>query len=502
MANIAASDVQQALRFAAREHRLLIGGRWALGKGQEIIQVENPADECLLAVVPQASPEDVDLAVRAAREAFLDGRWSCLPPDRKAEVLFRLADIMEERAATLAALETLDNGKAIAEARGDVQAAVQVIRYYAGWPTKIYGETNPTESKFLSFTLREPVGVCGLIVPWNYPLLMAVWKVAPALACGNTVVLKPAEQTPLSALLLGELCLEAGVPPGVVNVITGDGRTGEAMVRHPGIDKIAFTGSSEVGKKIMATASHTLKRIHLELGGKNANIVFADADLEAALEGAFVGAFENGGQACIAGSRLLVERSIYDEFVKRLAERAEQTRVGPGIREDTEIGAMVSRAHLERIFGYIRIGQEEGAQLVTGGDRALFERGHFMRPTVFGGVTPSMRIAREEIFGPVVAAIPFDTPEEALAVANDTPYGLAGAVWTRDIKRAHALARGLRCGTVWINTYGKVRVTVSFGGTKESGFGRDLGRYSIDAYTEPKSVFVDLSGCGSSAGGR
>lgn len=487
-----AAGVDEAMRFAAREHRLLIGGRWVPSSGAMALEVENPADESLLAVVPSATAADVDRAVRSARDAFRDGRWSLLSPDQKTRILLRLAQLVEERAPVLAALESLDNGKAIVEARQDVAAAAEVLRYYAGWCSKIYGDTNPTEARLFSYTLREPVGVCALIVPWNYPLLMAVWKLAPALACGNTVVLKPAEQTPLSALFLAELCLEAGVPPGVVNVVTGAAETGAALVVHPDVDKVAFTGSTEVGKKIMAAAGRTLKRVHLELGGKNANIIFADADIEAAIEGAFVGAFENGGQACIAGSRVLVQRPAYEQVVRGLAERAERVRVGPPLAEDTDMGPVVSRPHYERILEYIRIGQAEGARIAAGGARAAFERGYFLRPTVFSHVTPAMRIAREEIFGPVVGVVPFDTEEEALAIANDSPYGLAAAVWTNRIQRAHRLARSLRCGTVWINTYGKVRATVSFGGYKESGFGRDLGKYALDAYTEPKAVFVDL----------
>jgi acyl-CoA reductase-like NAD-dependent aldehyde dehydrogenase len=493
MYTLGAMSIQAARAFAAREHRLLVGGEWVESLGGEELPVEDPSTEESLAVVPQASGEDVDAAVAAAREAFDDGRWSRLAPDAKTIVLLRLAELVVEHAEELAALESLDNGKAIAEARGDVAGTAMVLRYYAGWPSKIHGETNPTEQRFLSYTVREPVGVCGQIIPWNYPLLMASWKLGPALACGNTVVLKPAEQTPLSALRLGELCLEAGIPAGVVNIVTGDGRVGAALVEHPQVDKIAFTGSTEVGKRIMAAASSTLKRVSLELGGKNPNIVFGDADLAAAVKGALAGAFENGGMACTAGSRLLVARSVYDEVVERLAAAARTLRVGRGVEESTDIGAIVSREQLEKVRSYLEIGREEGAELVAGGEDPGLGRGHFITPAVFAGAGPEMRIAREEIFGPVVAAIPFDEPEEAAVLANDSPYGLAGAIWTRDVGKAHALARDLRAGTVWINAYGSIRPSVSFGGTKQSGFGRELGLHSIETYTELKSVFVDLT---------
>jgi acyl-CoA reductase-like NAD-dependent aldehyde dehydrogenase len=486
-------SVETARAFAAREHRLLVGGEWVESRDGDVLLVEDPSTEETLAVVPQASAEDVEIAVAAARAAFDDGRWSRLSPDEQTIVLLRLTALVEEHAEELAALESLDNGKAIVEARGDVAGTAMVFRYYAGWPTKLHGETNPTEARFLSYTVREPVGVCGQIIPWNYPLLMASWKLGPALACGNTVVLKPAEQTPLSALRLGELCLEAGLPAGVVNIVTGDGRVGAALVEHPQVDKIAFTGSTEVGKQIMAAAAPTLKRVSLELGGKNPNVVFADADLDAAVRGAIAGAFENGGMACIAGSRLLVERRAYDDVVGRLADEARSLIVGPGVEETSDIGAIVSGEQLERIRSYLDIGRDEGAELVVGGEDPGLGRGHFLTPAVFAGARPEMRIAREEIFGPVVAAIPFDEPEEAAALANDTPYGLAGAIWTRDVGKAHALARSLRAGTVWINAYGSIRPTVSFGGFKQSGFGRELGPHSIETYTELKSVFVDLT---------
>jgi acyl-CoA reductase-like NAD-dependent aldehyde dehydrogenase len=402
-----------------------------------------------------------------------------------------LADAIEAHGEELAALEALDNGKAIKEARWDVAGTVRVLRYYAGWPTKLDGAVNATDRRFLAYTVREPLGVCGQIIPWNYPLLMASWKLGPALAGGNAVVLKPAEQTPLSALRLGELALEAGLPPGVLNVVTGDGSTGAALVAHPGVDKVAFTGSTVVGKEVMRAAADTLKRVTLELGGKNPNLVFADADLDRAVEGALAGAFENGGQACIAGSRVVVERAAHDAFVERLVARTRELRVGPGLDESTDLGAMVSADQRDGILAHIREAEQEGAALACGGQRAG-DRGHFLEPAVLTATAPAMRIWREEVFGPVVTVTPFDGEDEAVALANDTRYGLAAAVWTADAGRGMALARRLRAGTVWVNEYGAVRPEVPFGGFGESGIGRELGVLGLDAYTEPKSVFVAL----------
>lgn len=481
-----------ALSFAREPHRLLIDGNWTQSSSENELQLEDPATAEVIGSAACASAEDVDRAVAAARAAF-DGRvWCDLPPGEQSLRLLRLAELIEERSEELASLESLDNGKPIAEARGDVAGSVDVLRYYAGWTTKLHGETNPTEPRFFSYSLREPVGVCAQIVPWNFPLLMACWKLGPALACGNTVVLKPAEQTPLTALRLAELIGEAGIPDGVVNVITGDGTTGAMLATHAHVDKVAFTGSTETGRTVMAAAAASLKRVSLELGGKNANIVFADGDLDRALDAALEGAFENAGQACTAGSRVLVERSAYDWSTAELSERAAGLVVGPGHSESTQVGALVSAKQLERVTSYVAIGREEGATLIPDGG-ATSGPGHFIRPAVFTDVTPAMRIAQEEIFGPVVVIIPFESEDEAVEIANSTSYGLAAGIWTSDVKRVNRVVRRLRVGTVWVNAYGSVRPTVGFGGVKQSGFGRELGLHSLELYTQAKSVFVDLT---------
>jgi phenylacetaldehyde dehydrogenase len=479
-----------ARAFAARRHGVVIGGEVAHPPGEHIV-VEDPATEEQLAEVPLAGPGVVDQAVAAARAACDDGRWSRLDPVEQEAVLRRLAGLVEGHAEELAWLELLDNGKAMVEARGDVAGTARVLHYYAGWPTKLRGEVHPTDRRFLALTVHEPVGVCGQIIPWNYPLLMASWKLGPALAAGNAAVLKPAEQTPLSALRLAELCLEAGIPPGVVNVVTGDGGTDAALAAHRRLDKVAFTGSTEAGRNVMAAASNAITRVTLELGGKNPNLVFADADLDAAVEGALAGAFENAGQACIAGSRLLVERAAHDDVVARVAERARAIDVGPGWREGVELGPLVSAEQRARVLGYVEGAAADGAALVTG-DAALPGPGHYVRPAVVGAVEPGMRIFRDEVFGPVVTVTPFDGEDEAVALANDTRYGLAAAVWTRDGGRAIALARRIRAGTVWVNAYGSIRPEVPFGGFGESGLGRELGAHGLAAYTEPKSLFVSV----------
>jgi phenylacetaldehyde dehydrogenase len=487
----AGADAEAAARaFAGRRHGVVIAGE-LVDPPVARLHVEDPATEEPLAEVPLAGAATVDEAVGAARAAFDGGRWSGLDPVEQERILRRLAGLVEARAEELAWLELLDNGKAMAEARGDVAGTARVLHYYAGWPTKLRGDVHATDRRFLAMTVHEPVGVCGQIIPWNYPLLMASWKLGPALAAGNTVVLKPAEQTPLSALRLAELCLEAGIPPGTVNVVTGDGSTGAALAAHPGLDKLAFTGSTEAGRSVMAAASRAITRVTLELGGKNPNVVFADADLDAAVEGALAGAFENCGQACIAGSRLLVERAAHDEVVARVAERARAMEVGPGWREGVELGPLVSAEQRARVLGYVEGAAAEGAEVVTG-DAALPGPGHFVRPAVVGSVTPAMRIFREEVFGPVVTVTPFDGPDEAVALANDTRYGLAAAVWTRDGGRAIAVARRIRAGTVWVNAYGSIRPEVPFGGFGESGLGRELGAHGLAAYTEPKSLFVSV----------
>jgi acyl-CoA reductase-like NAD-dependent aldehyde dehydrogenase len=445
----------------------------------------------VLAKIAFASAADVDLAVKAARAAFDDGRWSEVPPRKKEGVLRRLADLIEANAEELGLLETLDNGKPLSMATGEMRGCAEMFRYYAGWPTKITGDVLPTDAGKHSYVRREPIGVCGQIIPWNFPMSMVTWKIAPALACGNTCVLKPAEQTPLTALRFAELLAEAGIPDGVVNIVTGDGSTGAAIVEHPDVDKIAFTGSVEVGKKIMAAASGTLKRVSLELGGKSPNIVFADADLESAVRTSALGVFMNTGQICTAATRLFLEEPIHDEFVGRMSEFTQKLKVGPGLEEGTLIGPLVSDEQLERVTGYLEVGKSEGAEPVLGGSR-MDRAGYFVEPTIFTGVTNQMRIAREEIFGPVVSVIPFRDVEDAITQGNDTQYGLAAAVWTRDVSKAHRAAAALRAGSVWVNCYSEGDFATPFGGYKQSGFGREKGQPSIDLYTQLKSVVVKL----------
>jgi 5-carboxymethyl-2-hydroxymuconate semialdehyde dehydrogenase len=487
------SSVERFL--AAPVRKMLIDGKWVEAASGKTFETLNPATGEVLARVAEGDAEDVDRAVRAARRAFESGPWRRMRPAERERLLLRIADLIEAHAEELAELETLDNGKTLADSRSvDVPSAAATFRYYAGWVNKLTGDTNPSDEAFFNFTLREPVGVCGQIIPWNFPLLLAAWKLAPALACGNTCVLKPAEQTPLTALRLGELLEEADVPAGVVNIVPGFGPTaGAALVRHPLVDKIAFTGSTEVGKEIQRESAATLKRVSLELGGKSPNIVFADADVDAAVEGALLGVFFNQGQVCCAGTRLFVERTMHDEFAERLAKTAAGMKQGSGLDPETRIGPLVSQEQLERVTGYLELGKREGAQVLTGGERNTakgLERGYFVKPTVFTGVRNDMRIAREEIFGPVVAVIPFKDEDDAVLQGNDTLYGLAAGVWTRDVSRAHRVARAIRAGTVWVNCYNVFDPASPFGGYKESGYGRELGRYALDLYTQVKSVWL------------
>ncbi len=476
--------------------RLWIGNEWHDAASGATFADVNPATGELLADVAAADEADVERAVEAARSALASKEWGGISPHRRAEILWKLADLIEANADELAEIETRDNGKPIFESRRvDLPSVVENFRYYAGLADKIQGDTIPVSGPFLNYTLREPVGVVGCIVPWNFPLSLAAWKVAPALACGNAVILKPAEQTPLSVLRLGELGAEAGLPPGALNVLPGFGETaGAALVRHPGVDVIAFTGSTEVGKIIMREAADTLKKVSLELGGKSPNIVLADADVEAAVRGAITGIFYGKGEVCAAGSRVLVERGIYDEFVEAFQARAERMTVGDPMGPKTRLGAIVSEAQLERVMGYIEAGRSEGARLVTGGERTEVDgKGNFVTATVFADVEPSMTIAREEIFGPVAAVMPFEDLDDAVTKANDTVYGLAAGVWTRDIGKAHRLASELQAGTVWINTYNQYDSASPFGGYKQSGFGRDLGyRSALEKYTQVKSVWVAI----------
>ncbi len=476
--------------------RLWIANAWADAAGGGTFATSNPATGEVLAQVAAGEAEDVDRAVRAARGAMEDPEWRGMSPHRRAELLWKLADALEAEADELATLETLDNGKTFFESRKvDLPSVVENFRYFAGVADKIQGNTIPVAGPFLNYTLREPLGVVGCIVPWNFPLSLAAWKVAPALACGNAVVLKPAEQTPLTALRLGELAARVGFPEGALNVVPGFGsKAGAALVRHPDVDAIAFTGSTPVGKAIMREAAETLKKVSLELGGKSPNIVFADADLKAAVRGVSTGIFYGKGEVCAAGSRVLVERAVYDDFVEALAARAQKTTVGDPMSPDTRLGAIVSEQQLERVLGYVESGKEDGARLVAGGERTTVDgRGNFVTATVFADVDPAMKIAREEIFGPVAALIPFEDLDDAVRIANQTVYGLAAGIWTRDIGKAHRVASQVRAGTVWINTYNQYDSASPFGGYKQSGFGRDLGYDSaLEKYTQVKSVWVAM----------
>ncbi|MDE2753180.1 MAG: aldehyde dehydrogenase family protein [Gemmatimonadota bacterium] len=477
-------------------NRLWIGNEWADARDGRTFATVNPATEETIADVAEAGAADVDRAVAAARAAFRDAKWRRMNPHKRSRLLWKLADLVDANADELGLLETRDNGKPYFEARRiDVPGVAQTFRYYAGLADKVQGDTIPVPGPFLNYTLREPVGVVGAIIPWNFPLSMAAWKVAPALACGNTVVLKPAEQTPLTALRLGELAAEAGLPAGVLNVVPGFGETaGAALVRHPGVDAIAFTGSTEVGRIIMREAAGTLKKVSLELGGKSPNIVFADADLRVAVKGASMGVFYGKGEVCAAGSRILVERAVHDDFLDGLKGLAAKATVGDPLAPTTRLGAIVSEEQLDRVMGYVEAGKRDGANLVAGGERVKVKgRGNFVTATVFSDVDPAMTIAREEIFGPVAAVIPFDDLDDAVAKANDSLYGLAAGVWTRDIGKAHRLAAEIDAGTVWVNTYNQYSPASPFGGYKESGFGRDLGFHSaLEKYTHLKSVWVAL----------
>ena len=475
--------------------QLLIGGEWRDAEGGKMLPVVNPATEEVIAEIGAASKSDVDAAVAAARAA-LTGPWGKMSARDRGRLLWRVGETLIENIDHVARLETLHNGKPITESRHiEIPMAAECLQYFAGWADKIHGETVPVKGNAFVYTTREPLGVVAAIVPWNFPLLLAMWKVAPALAAGNTVILKPASQTPLTAIAFGQIALDAGLPPGVLNVITGSGATvGQALVEHPGIDKIAFTGDTSTGRGVMRTAAETLKHITLELGGKSPNIVFSDADLDAAVRGATIGIFYGKGEVCAAGSRLLVDKSIKDQFLAKVAERTRKMVPGDPLDPKTRLGAISSKGQLERVLNYVAIGKKEGASLVAGGARADIGtgKGYFMQPTVFADVTPAMTIAREEIFGPVLAAMDFADVDEAIARANDSMYGLAAGVWTRDVKKAHYVASRLQAGTVWVNTYNVYDAAASFGGYKQSGFGREMGQHALDYYTQLKTIWVDL----------
>jgi aldehyde dehydrogenase (NAD+) len=478
--------------------KLFIGGRWTDARSGRTFETINPATNQVLTTVSEAGEEDLDAAVSAARKAFEEGPWTKMSGAERGRLLWKMADLLMQKADEVARLETLDNGKPIFESRQvELPLEAEILQYYAGWATKITGDTIPARPGAFTYTLREPVGVVAAIVPWNFPLLLTIWKVAPALAAGNTVIVKPSSNTPLTALKLGEIAQEAGLPDGVLNVVTGKGTVvGMGLVRHPLVDKIAFTGETRTGIEIMKAGADTLKKITLELGGKSPNIVFADADLEAAVRGATLGIFYGKGEVCAAGSRLFVEKKIHGEFMDKLVSRAKKMAPGDPLDPKTRFGAIVSKAQTEKVLKYIALGKEEGARLVAGGERAQVGNldGNFVLPTVFDDVQPGMRIAREEIFGPVLATLQFSDPEEAIAQANATPYGLAAGIWTRDVAKAHRAARALKAGTVWINTYNRYDPALPFGGFKQSGFGRELGADALEHYTQVKSVWVDLEG--------
>jgi acyl-CoA reductase-like NAD-dependent aldehyde dehydrogenase len=483
--------------FLAKPKKLLIDGKFVDAESGKTFETRNPATDEVLAKVAEGGKADIDKAVKAARKAFEEGKWRKLTATHRANMMLKLADLIEKNADEFAQLETLDNGKPIKESRYfDIPAVVETFRYYAGWATKLEGETISNNPDFFTYTLREPIGVIGQIIPWNFPLLMAAWKLGPALACGNTLILKPAEQTPLTALRLGELVMEAGFPEGVVNIVTGFGANsaGEALSNHMDVDKIAFTGEDKTGREIVKASAGNLKRVSLELGGKAPNIVFADADIDAAVKGAIMGIFFNQGQVCCAGSRLFLEKGIHDEFMSKLTERVNKMKQGPGIDETTQIGPQVSKEQQERVLKYIDIAKKEGAAVACGGDAPAgeLEKGYFVKPTIFTKVHNDMRIAQEEVFGPVLAVIPFEGVDNVAEQANKTTFGLSGAVWTSDVKKAHKLASRIKAGTIWVNTFNMLDVSVPFGGYKMSGYGRELGKHSIDLYTNIKSVWVNL----------
>ena len=493
------STAQPAVSKTPRKYQLFIDGKWVDAASGKTFTTPNPATGESLAEVAEADKADIDKAVDAARRAY-EGEWSKMSARDRGRLLYKLSQLIEQRSQELAELETADNGKPIRESSYvDLPQVVENFEYFAGYATKIEGETIPVPGQMFNYTIREPLGVCGQIIPWNFPLLMAAWKLAPALAAGNTVVLKPAEQTPVTAMELGKLIQEAGFPDGVVNIVPGYGETaGAALASHPGIDKIAFTGSTEVGKLVAKAAADNLTKVSLELGGKAPNIVFADADIEQAVNGAMMGIFFNQGQVCCAGSRLFLAEPIRDEFLERFKEKAQKVKVGDPMDKTTHMGPQVSEEQLNRIKGYVDIAREEGACVLTGGEppqlEGDFQKGYFFQPTIFCDVQNQMRVAQEEIFGPVTSVITFKDEDDLIKQANETIYGLSAGIWTRDIVRAHRFAKEVHAGVIWINTYNMFNAASPFGGYKQSGYGREMGKHALELYTQVKSVWVDLSG--------